>query len=110
MIAASAMITAGSTLYSLPDTPDKKLKNNINHSVCRWTYGHLSLDQLCIMVKKMGFNAIDLIGPNEWDMLKKHGIDSSMCNGADLGLTTGWNDSQYHEQLIANYNESRESV
>ncbi|MFZ1454546.1 MAG: TIM barrel protein, partial [Saprospiraceae bacterium] len=110
MIAASAMITAGSTLYSLPDTPDKKLKNNINHSVCRWTYGHLSLDQLCIVVKKMGFNAIDLIGPNEWDMLKKHGIDSSMCNGAEIGLTKGWNDRQYHEQLIKNYTEHIELV
>jgi hydroxypyruvate isomerase len=58
----------------------------------------------------MGFNAIDLIGPKEWDILKKHGIDSSMCNGAEIGLTKGWNDKQYHEQLIKNYTEHIELV
>lgn len=29
------------------------MKGNINHSVCRWTYGHLSLDQLCIVAKEI---------------------------------------------------------
>ena len=28
-----------------------------------------------------------------------------MCNGAEISLTEGWNDPQYHEQLIKNYTE-----
>jgi hydroxypyruvate isomerase len=28
-----------------------------------------------------------------------------MCNGAELGLTKGWNDKQYHPALIKNYTE-----
>jgi hydroxypyruvate isomerase len=84
---------------------NEKLKNNINHSVCQWTYPHLSLDSLCLLVKKIGFSAIDLIGPKDWPTLKKHGIDSSMCNGAEIGLTKGWNDIQYHTQLIKNYTD-----
>ncbi|TAF51991.1 MAG: hypothetical protein EAZ62_06285, partial [Sphingobacteriia bacterium] len=28
--------------------------NSINHSVCRWTFSDLSLDQLCIEAKKIG--------------------------------------------------------
>lgn len=82
-----------------------KLKNRINHSVCRWTYSHLSLEELCTTVKSLGFSAIDLVGPKEWSTLKKHGIDSSMCNGAEISLTEGWNDPQYHAQLIKNYTE-----
>jgi hydroxypyruvate isomerase len=111
MLAAGMIISAGQPLSSQWVEPsDGKLKSNINHSVCRWTYGHLSLEKLCLLVKKIGFSAIDLIGPNEWDILKKHGIDSSMCNGAEIGLTKGWNDKQYHDTLIKNYTEHIELV
>lgn len=83
--------------------PKGKLKNNIRHSVCRWTYGFLSLEELCTTVRSIGFAAIDLVGPKDWPVLKKHGIDSSMCNGAEISLTEGWNDPQYHSTLIKNY-------
>ncbi len=86
------------------------LKGNINHSVCRWTYSHLTLDELCTLVKKIGFSAIDLIGPKEWDVLKKHGIFSSMCNGAEISLVDGWNDKKNHATLIKNYTEHIELV
>ncbi|MGZ3958904.1 MAG: hydroxypyruvate isomerase, partial [Flavisolibacter sp.] len=40
-------------------TPDKTaLRGNIHHSVCRWTYGFLSLDELCTVVRNIGFSAI----------------------------------------------------
>jgi hydroxypyruvate isomerase len=81
------------------------LKNNINHSVCRWTYDFLSLDQLCVTAKEIGLKAIDLVGPKDWQVLKDHGLYSSMCNGAEIGLTKGWNDRQYHDTLIKNYTE-----
>ena len=32
---------------------DKGLKRAINHSVCRWTFEQLSIEELCILVKKM---------------------------------------------------------
>ncbi|MCU0373808.1 MAG: TIM barrel protein [Chitinophagaceae bacterium] len=87
-----------------------QLKGNIRHAVCRWTFGHLSLDELCVEAKKIGITAIDLIGPKEWHILKKHGLDSSMCNGAEISLTEGWNDPQYHAKLIQNYTEHIELV
>ncbi|MBL7825133.1 MAG: hypothetical protein JNJ57_00775, partial [Saprospiraceae bacterium] len=80
-------------------------KGNIRHSVCRWCYGDVSLEDLCIFAKQIGISAIDLIGPKEWDILKKHGLDSSMCNGAELNLVDGWNNPKFHEKLIQNYTE-----
>jgi len=80
-------------------------KGNIRHSVCRWTYGDLPLDELCVFARQIGLTAIDLIGPKEWDVLKKHGLDSSMCNGAEIGLTQGFNDPKYHAQLVQNYTD-----
>lgn len=87
-----------------------RLKGNIRHSVCRWTYSHLTLEELCQAVKNIGFAAIDLVGPKEWDILKKHGVDSSMCNGAEISLVKGWNDKQYHSTLVKNYSEHIELV
>ncbi|MCX6319622.1 MAG: TIM barrel protein [Bacteroidetes bacterium] len=92
------------------DKVEAALKGNIHHSVCRWTYGHLSLDALCATVKKLGFSAIDLVGPNEWSVLKNQGVDSSMCNGAEISLVKGWNDKQYHTTLISNYTTHIELV
>jgi hydroxypyruvate isomerase len=79
--------------------------NKINHSVCRWTYDFLSLDELCKTVKEIGFHAIDLVGPTGWPVLKAHGIYSSMCNGAEISLTEGWNNKTYHQTLVKNYLE-----
>ncbi len=81
------------------------LKGNINHSVCRWTYSSVPLEELCQHVNQIGFAAIDLVGPKDWDTLKKHKIYSSMCNGAEISLTEGWNDKQYHPKLIKNYSD-----
>ena len=79
------------------------LKNNINHSVCAWTFGDLSIDELCILVKKIGFRNIDLVEPKDFEILKKHGINCSMCTGAHISLTEGWNNSVNHQTLIQRY-------
>ena len=101
---AVAMAPAAS-LASCEPSPSPTMKGNINHSVCRWTYDFLALDELCKAVKDIGFAAIDLVGPKDWGILKKHGIFSSMCNGAEISLTEGWNDRQYHATLIKNYTD-----
>jgi hydroxypyruvate isomerase len=80
-------------------------KGRINHSVARWSYSFLTLDELCATIKGIGFSAIDLAGPKDWNILKKHGVDSSMCNGAEINITVGWNDPKLHATLIKNYTE-----
>jgi hydroxypyruvate isomerase len=99
-----AFSTAGSLSYSENMNEDHKLKGNINHSVCQWTYNFLTLDELCQLVKKIGFNAIDLIAPRDWPTLQKYGIYSSMCYiSGKVSLTEGFNDKKFHEQLVKEY-------
>lgn len=109
---AAGMATAGIAAFvpdSLAGTRNSSqidsLKGNIRHSVCRWTMGFLPLPELCQTVKSIGFSAIDLVGPADWNTLKSNGIDSSMCNGAEISLTEGWNDSEYHAELSRRYTE-----
>ena len=75
----------------------------MQHSVSRWTYGDLDIEELCLLVKSLGFSAIDLVGPEDWPVLKKHNIDSSMCNGAELNLVDGWIHPQFHDELTKRY-------
>ena len=110
-------IVAGAVVLSIPNgvsasakertvgTNDQKIKGNINHSVCRWCFSSIDLDTLCAESKKIGITAIDLVGPKEWPTLKKHGLHSAMCNGAEINLVDGFNDPQFHETLIKNYSE-----
>ena len=103
-VAASAtgILSSFAPVTSKQNTP---LKKNINHSVCRWTYDFLPLEELCKAVNTIGFSAIDLCGPKDWPTLKQYNIYSSMCNGAEISLVKGWNDPQYHATLIKNYTE-----
>ncbi len=107
ILGGSAVVAAPSLSFAACDIAEKStaLKGNINHSVCRWTFNHLKLDELCLAVKNLGFAAIDLVGPSDWDTLKKHGVYSSMCNGAEISLTQGWNDKKFHPTLLKNYSE-----
>lgn len=113
-IAAGALTAASAPLLSSFSNPqdvhdnDKiRYKGNINHSVCQWTYNFLPLEELCQVVKKIGFGAIDLIAPKDWPMLKKYGLHCSMCYIAGkVSLTEGWNNPAFHPSLIKDYEES----
>jgi hydroxypyruvate isomerase len=105
LAAGSLAVTGLPTMQALANnTKDHPLKGNINHSVCSWTFNHLSLDELCIGVKQLGFTAIDLVAPKDWAILKKHGVYCSMCyTDGDISLTDGWNDPKLHPALINSF-------
>jgi len=101
-------LAAGASLSSFStEQENMKPKGNINHSVCYWTHNFLSLDELCAVVKKIGFNAIDLLTPKEWPVVQKHGITCSMCyTGGKISLTEGWNHKENHVWLIKDFTEA----
>ncbi|PYF69948.1 hydroxypyruvate isomerase family protein [Pedobacter nutrimenti] len=108
IVVGSMALGVSGSLQSFAATSEKKsaaLKGNINHSVCRWCFGSMDLDSLCLEAKKIGIKAIDLVGPKDWPVLQKHGLFSSMCNGAEINLVDGWNDPAFHETLVKNYTD-----
>jgi len=83
-----------------------KLKGNINHSVCQWTFGKVPLEELCVTVKKMGLNAIDLLAPKDWPVIQKHGITCSMCYiPGKVSLVDGFAGTEFHAGLVKDYEE-----
>lgn len=80
-----------------------KLKGNINHSFCRWCYSKIPFEELCVAAKGMGIKSIELVDPQDWPILKKHGLTSALPQGAGKGITEGFNDPKYHDELVASY-------
>jgi hydroxypyruvate isomerase len=80
-----------------------ELKGKVNHSVCRWCYNSIPLEDLCKAAKNIGLTSIELTGPDEWPVLKKYGLTSAMPMGAGKGIEKGFNDPQYHDELVASY-------
>ena len=108
LAAGSLAVTGLPTMQALAnDIHDHPLNGNINHSVCSWTFNHLTLDELCIAVKQLGFNAIDLVAPKDWPILKKHGINCSMCyTDGEISLTNGWNNPALHPALVSTFKQA----
>ena len=104
--ATASQATANSAANAATDEPSgavPALNGRVRHAVASWTYAHLSIEELCQLVKSLGFSAIDLVGPKDWPTLKKYGIDCSMCNGAEINLVDGWCNPQFHAELIKRY-------
>jgi hydroxypyruvate isomerase len=102
---AALSVTGMFSSYKTSEAQKKTtLKNNINHSVCRWCFNDIPLEEFCAGVKKIGINAIDLMAPKEWTVLQKYGLYSSMCYiDGEVSLTKGFNNPAYHDSLIRSY-------
>ena len=110
IVAGTAAITTAGMLSSFKKEENTTmaanwLKGNINHSVSPWCYRELTLGELCSVSKDIGITGVDLCGPKDWPVLQKFGMYSSMCNGAEINLTDGFGDTQFHATLQKNYTE-----
>jgi hydroxypyruvate isomerase len=105
----TAMAIAGTSLThrlsAAEATLGRELKGKINHSVCRWCYNSIPFEDLCKSAKEIGISSIELTGPEEWPILKKHGLTSALPWGAGKGIVDGFNDLKLHDELIKSYTD-----
>ncbi len=116
MIRRTALKTLTGTALTIPalteslaspmtqsDPMSAPLKGRINHSVCKWCYAKIPLDDFCKSIKAMGITSVDLTGPEEWPTLKKYGLTCAMAQGAGKGINDGFNNPKLHDELVASY-------
>ena len=95
------------------------LKGNIHHSVCKWCYPKISLDDLCAAGKEMGLTSVELLPPSEFPTLKKHGLTCAMVSGTSIKapdgtvlgpIPKGFNRKEHHDLLVQAYEPVIEAV
>lgn len=100
---AAGMLTQNAMSKSLQQITENPLKGKIKHSACRWCYKDIPLEELADKAKDLGLSSIELLDPSEWNTVIKRGLKCAISNGSKLGITKGFNDVQYHDQLYADY-------
>lgn len=74
------------------------LKGRIRQSVCRWCFDKIPLDELARQGAAMGLVGIDLVDPEDWSALKKHGLICTMT--PSHAIEAGLNDRANHAQCL----------
>jgi hydroxypyruvate isomerase len=57
------------------------LKGNIKQSACRWCYKDLTIEELSAGAARLGLKSIELIGPDEFKVVKEHGLTCAVTWG-----------------------------
>ncbi len=101
--AAAVALTGAiaSRLNAADDIIGTALKGRINHSVCRWCYDSIELDDLCRAAKTIGLQSVELLTVEEFATVKKYDLTCAMVSGIgkDYGITKGWNKKEHHDGL-----------
>jgi len=88
--------------------PKRVVKNGrINQSVVFWCYNasqwKWDIDYTCQVAKSLGCKSVELVAPEDWPVLRKHGLASALArNGMpDPSFIKGLNNPRYHDEVIA---------
>jgi len=109
---AAAAVALGSLAKSLRAAEGvPALKGRINHSVCKWCYDKVPLDDLCREGKAMGLSSVELLQPEDFPTLHRHGLICAMVSFPTAqvgdvkvgGITRAWNRVEYHDALVPAY-------
>ena len=98
---ATATAALSERISAAEDAAGAGLKGHINHSVCKWCYPKVSLEDLCLAGKAMGLQSVELLEFSDFPTLKKHGLICAMVSGVPGGITSGWNRMENHDKMVA---------
>ncbi|MGA1978791.1 MAG: TIM barrel protein [Bacteroidales bacterium] len=105
-VAGAAVVTAGMPFtgpFTGSDEEKLRLKGNIHHSISRWCYSDIPLDDLAAACRNMGIESIELLEEKDWAAVNSHGLKCAVGYATDWGIPKGFNRMENHEKLIADY-------
>jgi len=114
MAGGAAVLTAATTLRQRLAAADRaagaQLKGRINHSVCKWCYPKVALEDLCKAGKEMGLGSIELLEVKDFEVLKRYDLNCAMVSGVPGGITSGLNRLENHDKIVAFFEEAAPKV
>ncbi len=101
----SAATALGQRLAAAESAVGASLKGRIHHSVCKWCYPKVSLEDLCKAGKEMGLSSVELIEVKDFEVLQKHDLICAMVSGVPGGIVSGLNRLENHDKIVAYFEE-----
>lgn len=78
------------------ETP--KVNGNLKQSVCQWCYKGIPLEQLAAEAKRIGYQSVELLTPDQFKVVKPLGLTCAMLSGA-CTIPDGFNQKKNHDRL-----------
>ena len=104
---AAAAGTAAALAPLAGAAEDKAVVNGrIKQSVAFWCFNTAGdkwdVDTTCRHAKELGCVSVELVGPDDWSVLKKYGLVCAMAPNGMPGapFVKGFNNKRYHEEVI----------
>jgi hydroxypyruvate isomerase len=96
---------AVSAFASLPGVANAEeaaaTKKRIKQSVCRWCYKNMPIDDLCAAAAQMGLVGVDLLNPDEYEVLRRHGLICTMGYAGAGTIREALNRTENHAAIEA---------
>ncbi len=108
---AAALVAAGglgTVAHGRQETGRIVTKGRIKQASTRGCGGRISLDEFCVAIKRMGLVGVDLVGPNDFPMLKKHGLICTLTGSHSL--SDGLCEPKFHEAALKAINRAIEAM
>ena len=87
---------------------ETEARGGINHSVCKWCYDEIPLEDFCIAAKKIGLKSIELLDTSDFPTLQKHGLTCALVTAPSTttkdgvkvgGIEIAFNRLEHHDAL-----------
>jgi len=111
-VLTAAVFGASAGLAGLPraawgQTERVVKKGRIRQSICGGCLRKSGMDkgQQASLAAKMGLVGMDLVGRNDWAVVKKHGLVATMVSGAG-SIRKGLNDKSMHPKFLDDFREN----
>jgi hydroxypyruvate isomerase len=104
--AIAAGAAAGSGSRASGAEPKVALKGRINHSACFWCFNvageKWDAETMCRNATALGIKSVELINPEHWETLKRHGLTCAIASNGMPGapFMRGFNNPVYHDEVI----------
>jgi hydroxypyruvate isomerase len=93
-LAAGGRMAAAQQAESPP-----KSKGRIKQAACQGVFGKTTFEEKCQICVDLGLHGIDLVRPDDWPTLKKHGLICTMV--PSHSLSKGINHKENHDECLA---------
>lgn len=100
--AAAAVATPWARALGAADAESVlKLKGHLRHSVCRWCYNRIPLEELCRAAKAIGLESVELLPVSDFPTLRQFGLTCAVVSGVPGGIENGLNRIENHDRIVA---------
>ncbi len=104
-LAVPSNISAATAHLSGENIANSPTNRAFSHSVCRWCFNDMPLEDLAKVARDLGISSVELLEPNEWATVKKFGLTCAVgfSQPEGFGIKKGFNRLENHKILLPFY-------